>query len=122
MIRLKIAVGILLILIIFSTVSEIFINYSCEEIADKISHIEELVDSENVEAELEKAAVKLEEAWYSFKDKAAFLARGDKLTDAEITLSRILPLIEEKSEELKAELAELKKEIMYINKSENLFF
>lgn len=122
MIRLKISIGILAILIIFCTVSEIFINKSCDSMVEKISELESMADSENLSEELEKSVDKLEKKWDSFKSKAIFLARGDKLTDASFTLSRILPLIEEKSDELKAELSQLKSEINHIKESENLFF
>jgi len=122
MIRLKISIGILAILIIFCTVSEIFINKSCDSMVEKISELESMADSENLSEELEKSVDKLEKKWDSFKSKAIFLARGDKLTDASFTLSRILPLIEEKSDELKAELSQLKSEIIHIKESENLFF
>ena len=122
MIRLKISIGILAILIIFCTVSEIFINKSCDSMVEKISELESMADSENLSEELEKSVDKLEKKWDSFKSKAVFLARGDKLTDASFTLSRILPLIEEKSDELKAELSQLKSEINHIKESENLFF
>lgn len=122
MIRLKISIGILAILIIFCTVSEIFINKSCDSMVEKISELESMADSENLTEELEKSVDKLEKKWDSFKSKAIFLARGDKLTDASFTLSRILPLIEEKSDELKAELSQLKSEINHIKESENLFF
>ena len=122
MIRLKISIGILAILIIFCTVSEIFINKSCDSMVEKISELESMADSENLSEELERSVDKLEKKWDSFKSKAIFLARGDKLTDASFTLSRILPLIEEKSDELKAELSQLKSEINHIKESENLFF
>lgn len=122
MIRLKISIGILAILIIFCTVSEIFINKSCDSMVEKISELESMADSENLSEELEKSVDKLEKKWDSFKSKAIFLARSDKLTDASFTLSRILPLIEEKSDELKAELSQLKSEINHIKESENLFF
>ncbi len=106
MTRVKISVGILSAMIIASILSGIWINKHC----DRLIGLTEKISSAYIEGDLksaQKTAEQLEHEWDSFRGKATMMIKSDKLSEIERLCERIIPLIENDSDEIGAELDEL---------------
>ena len=117
--RIKISMGILALMVVFSGLSGFFVHKNCAELVSEIATIEKFVSDGDLES-AEKSAKLLEKNWNRFSKAAVLFVRSDKLTEAESTVSRIIPLIQTDCDELTAELSELKSRIIHISDSEKI--
>ena len=117
--RIKISIVILAIMVIFGCFSGLFIHKKCSELVNAITIIEKSVSDGDLES-AENKAKSLEKKWSQFSQTAVLFVRSDKLTEAESTISRIIPLIQTDCDELSAELSELKSRIQHISDSEKI--
>ena len=107
----------LFLLVGISVFSGIYINMSCNKIIDKIEQIDVSSHRNDMESAA-KTASELMDEWEKFNKIASLLIHNDKLTEAQFSLARILPLIESENDELGAELSELKSAVEHISEGE----
>ncbi|MDE5764182.1 MAG: DUF4363 family protein [Ruminococcus sp.] len=105
MTRIKISLGILLLLIAVSIFSGQWINKSCRNLMNISSHAEEIFSQGDIQQTLEITR-QLEKEWEHFSSKAKIFIRSNKLSDIDRLCARINNLAENQSEELTAELKE----------------
>ena len=106
MTRVKISAAILLVLIIISIVSGIWVNKCCNEMIVKTSQIaQQSMNGDTAAAQ--NAAVMLENDWNSFNNIASVLLRNEKLTEAERIVSRIRLMTEFDEKEIIPQTSEL---------------
>ena len=106
MTRVKISAAILLVLIIISIVSGIWVNKCCNEMIVKTSQIAQQSMNGDIAA-AQNAAVMLENDWNSFNNIASVLLRNEKLTEAERIVSRIRLMTEFDEKEIIPQTSEL---------------
>jgi hypothetical protein len=118
MTRVKTSICILLILIIFSIGSGIFINSKCSKLLGLAENARASAASgDYIEAGL--YTEEFEECWEKLRPVAVIMIRSDRIYDISRISSRIPSLLDEESEELTAELDELK-EMIYLLKTGEL--
>ena len=106
MTRVKISAAILLVLIIISIVSGIWVNKCCNEMIVKTSQIaQQSMNGDTAAAQ--NAAVMLENDWNNFNNIASVLLRNEKLTEAERIVSRIRLMTEFDEKEIIPQTSEL---------------
>ncbi len=106
MTRVKISAAILLVLIIISIVSGIWVNKCCNEMIVKTSQIaQQSMNGDTAAAQ--NAAVMLENDWNNFNNIASVLLRNEKLTEAERIVSRIRLMTEFDKKEIIPQTSEL---------------
>ncbi len=115
--RVRMSIGILCILIIISTLTELWITRRCRALVDEISAVSECYDSGESGA-AEVAAEKLGRKWDDFRKTAAFLVKNDRLSEIDRINSRIIYLIKSNNDELHSDLSELRHMIENLEKSE----
>lgn len=115
--RVRMSIGILCILIIISTLTELWITRRCRALVDEISAVSECYDSGERES-AEAAAEKLSRKWDDFRKSAAFLVKNDRLSEIDRINSRIIYLIKSNNDELQSDLSELRHMIENLEKSE----
>ncbi len=107
MTRVKTSIGILAVLIIISISTGLWVNIKCRELINQTSRTLDYCINGDTEA-AEKSAAELEENIESFKKTATVIIKADKLNEIDRLCSRITPLLKSGSEEITAELEELK--------------
>ena len=107
MTRVRISAVILLILILSGSFMSIWVNRRCDDMLGDLNRLSIMAENGQTEA-LSESARELNKKWESFRRRASFLVRYDKLVEADRISARIVQLSEYEGEELKAELAELR--------------
>lgn len=107
MTRVKISVGIILVLAAVSVFSGIWVNGRCREMMSQTDQAAELFLQGNSD-EAEKAAQELQKEWESFRSVAAVLLHNDKLLEIDRLCARATGLADSQSEEFVSELTEIK--------------
>ena len=107
MTRIRISVGILLLLVIASMVSGIWVNIGCGRHIDTAYTVEEL-SSRDRQAEAVDAAKKLESDWANFRSFSAVIVKNNKLAEIDRVCTRISYYAENGSDDLVPELIELR--------------
>lgn len=113
MTRFKISICILAGMIILSIFSGVWINSKCNRILEVI----ETIESSDKESALESSK-ELEKIWKNFRKYAAVIIKNDKLSEIERIDSRIMYLIQDGSDEIGADLAELKQMVLMLRDGE----
>ena len=108
MTRIKLSLAILILLFGISFGSQIWIDSKCRSITSVIAQTEELIMNGNQSKAVESAKL-LSGEWEDFRKFAGIFVRRNKLTEADRLCARVRSLAENDSEELLAELSELKK-------------
>lgn len=117
MTRVKICTGILCVMVGMSIFFSVLINKKCRGFIKDTETIWAYYESGNFEkAYLESE--KLEDEWENFRSYASVLLHNGKLTEIDRISSRIIYLVENRSEELHSDLTELKHMIESITKGE----
>lgn len=117
MTRVKICTGILCVMVGMSIFFSVLINKKCRGFIKDTETIWGYYESGNFEkAYLESE--KLEDEWENFRSYASVLLHNGKLTEIDRISSRIIYLVENRSEELHSDLTELKHMIESITKGE----
>lgn len=106
MIRVKLSVGILLLVIITGAASHFWIRNQCNQLTRQAQTALEYMDEDDVRA-AEQAMHELAEDWNSLRKKAAFFVRENKLLEVDRVCGRIIELKIDDSGEAGAELSEL---------------
>lgn len=117
MTRVKISGGILLLLIIISIFSSVWINRRCNAMLVTVSEISRTVGKGRND-EASECAKRLNADWESFREGASVLLKNDKLTEIDRLYSRIVYLAENEEDEMAAELAELRDMLEMLKSSE----
>lgn len=107
MTRLKISICILAALIGVSVFSGVSINKSCTELIELTEQLHGHIDAKRT-SDAEKTAGEFLKTWRKFRKYAAVMIKSDKLSEIDSTGSRIIYLIESDSDEVSAEVAELR--------------
>ena len=107
MTRVRISVGVLLLLIIISIFSSVWINRRCDSMLSEVELIHELAENGDAEAVTGKAR-ELNDEWERFREGASVLLKYDRLIEIDRLCSRIVHLAENEEDEMAAELAELR--------------
>jgi hypothetical protein len=117
MTRVKISVGILCVMVGMSIFFTILINRKCSGFIKDTETIWEYYEAGDFD-EAYRESEKLEDEWESFRSYATVLMHNGKLTEIDRISSRIVYLVENRSEELHSDLTELKHMIESIKKGE----
>ncbi|MBQ8297832.1 MAG: DUF4363 family protein [Ruminococcus sp.] len=117
MTRVKISAGILSLLIILSIFFGIRINRRCDELLQLTDDIRISIEKNDSSSAL-AAAEKLEQRWEAFRKTASIMVKSDKMTEISRINSRIIPMLENGSEEISADLDELSEMIRLLQNSE----
>lgn len=115
--RVRISTFILILLIVLSLVSGVWVNISCNAMLKNVEEVQTFVQSEDIRA-AEEAAVLFRKKWEHFRKTANLVVKSDKLSEIDRICSRIEPLLIEESDEIKAELEELFKMITVLRDGE----
>lgn len=107
MTRVRISLGVLLLLVVTSTFTSLWVNRRCGAMLDDINKLG-IIAENGYSEELAGLAEKLNEEWESFRSRASVLVKYDKLVEIDRLCSRIVQLSDEDNEEFTAELAELR--------------
>ena len=106
MTRVKISVGIILILAAVSVFSGIWVNSRCREMMSQTAQATELFLQGSSDEAVE-AAQELQKEWESFRSVAAVLLHNDKLSEIDRLCARVTGLADSESEEFVSELTEI---------------
>lgn len=106
MTRIKISIFIIILLILTSIFSGVWINSRCQSLIELSSQAEDLFSSDEKEKAIE-ITKKIETEWEDFRAGAAVLLQNNKLSEIDRTCARIKHLAENDSDELLSELTEL---------------
>lgn len=117
MTRVKICAGILCVMVGMSIFFSILINKKCSGFIKDTETIWEYYEAGAFD-EAYRESEKLEDEWEEFRNYASVLLHNGKLTEIDRISSRIIYLVENRSEELHSDLTELKHMIESIKKSE----
>ena len=117
MTRVKICTGILCVMVGMSIFFSILISKKCSGFAKDTETIWEYYETGDFEKAYHESE-KLEDEWEDFRSYAAILMHNGKLTDIDRISSRIVYLVQNRSEELHSELSELKHMIESLTKGE----
>lgn len=115
--RVRISVGILLLMIGISVFFNYRISVNCDKLIEIVETVEDNVRNNNKSEALENA-YQFEESFTDFHTESLMMIRGDKLSEVENCYVRIVPLIETDNNELLPELIELKNILIHLKKSE----
>jgi hypothetical protein len=107
MTRVRISLGVLLLLVVTSTFTSLWVNRRCGAMLDDINKLG-IIAENGYSEELAVLVEKLNEEWESFRSRASVLVKYDKLVEIDCLCSRIVQLSDEYNEEFTAELAELR--------------
>lgn len=106
MTRVKISLFIMALLVVTSFFSGVYINSGCEKLLERVNAVQEL-SSEGDTAEAINYAQLFSREWEQFRKTASAMVKSDKLSEIDRIGARIIPLIEEQSDEVSADLKEL---------------
>ena len=107
MTRVRISVGILLLLVGLSVFSGVWVDRRCSRLLRQTDSIEELYSRGDLFGAASEAE-RMESDWEDFRQKAKVALKNNKLTDIDRICSRIVRLTSCGSEEVTAELDELR--------------
>ena len=117
MTRVRISAGILLLLLGVSVFAGIWVERRCSSLMSRIDTVGELYASGDI-AGASAEAGEMESDWEDFRQKAKVILKNSKLTDIDRICSRIVHLTECGSEEVPAELSELRHMLRELKSSE----
>lgn len=107
MTRVRLSAVILLILVLSGSFVSVWVDRRCDDMLGDLNRLS--IIAENGQSDmLSESARELNEKWESFRSRATFLVRYDKLVEADRLSSRIVQLSENEGEELRAEIAEMR--------------
>ncbi len=121
MTRVKISLAIILILIGGSIFSGVWTNSRCENMIQMLDETVQCVIDGDAEGAKAKAR-EFSSVWDSFRKKASTLVRSDRLSEADRIKSRIIHLIENGSDEIEADLDELRNILRLLREGELPYF
>lgn len=121
MTRVKISAFILGALIVLGVFSGIWVNKRCDELLALAGSVRTYSENGYTESAL-KAAGELRSCWESFHRIANIMVKSDKLSEISRINARIVPLLENESDELSAELDELTEMLAALQKGEEPVF
>ncbi|MBP5431901.1 DUF4363 family protein [Ruminococcus sp.] len=107
MTRVRISLGVLLLLVVTSAFTSLWVNWRCGEMIDDINKLG-IIAENGYSEECAGLAEELNERWENFRSRASVLVKYDKLVEIDRLCSRIVRLSEEGNGEFTAELAELR--------------
>lgn len=117
MTRIKICFAILASLIGISIFSGIMVAGQCRKLSEDISSISESL-SLGKTADASELAKHMKNEWKGFRSKATLIINNSRLTEIDIVINRIPPMINSSCDEASAELAELAAMTEHLKKSE----
>ena len=117
MIRIKISIGIILVIITLGITGFFLLDRKTDRVISLIDQTKYLSDSGQKNAALE-CAEKLIEEWNEYHINASIFVNNDKITMAQSSMSRIISLIEQDVDELNAELDCARSALRWIVESE----
>ncbi len=107
MTRIKISAGIILLLILTSIFSGVWINNQCKSIISLSEQTGEIFSDGDKEKAMQ-IIEQIETKWENFRKTASMLIQNNKLSEIDRICARIKYLAQNDSEELLSELSELK--------------
>ena len=117
MTRVKISCVILDVMVGISAFFAVLINRKCNDFIDRTDDIWELYVSGDHEGACDKAK-EFEEKWEDFRKYSSMMVDSEKLTEIDRISARVIYLAEGDSEELHAELMELRHMVEALKKGE----
>lgn len=117
MARIKICLGILATLIGIGIFSGIWVGSQCKSLSEDIAAISEQLSLGRTEDAAELAK-KMEKKWEGFRSSATVLINNSRLTEIDMIVCRIAPMINDNCDEASAELEELSIITELLRKSE----
>lgn len=115
--RVKLCFGILIAIIILGITGILVIEYKTDDIIKLIDETRYYSDQGDTENALESVG-NLEAKWEKYHKLASMIIRNDKISAVQDSISRIRPLIEGNNDELNAEFADARSNLMWIIESE----
>lgn len=115
--RVKLCFGILIAIIILGITGILVIEYKTDDIIKLIDETRYYSDQGDTENALESVG-NLEAKWEKYHKLASMIIRNDKISAVQDSISRIRPLIEANNDELNAEFADARSNLMWIIESE----
>lgn len=106
MTRVKISICILFFVISASIFSSVWVNIKCSRLIDISQEVGTLSSAGDTSAAI-SAAQELSIRWEDFRTAAGTLVKSEKLSEIDRICSRIIPMLENSSDELSADLTEL---------------
>lgn len=117
MTRIKISCGILLLIIIMGISGYFLLKHEVNEVIDNIDKTQALSDEGRIDEALAAADLLLKD-WDKFHTYASVFVNNNKISPAQISISRIKPLIESGNDELSAEYETARSALKWIIESE----
>lgn len=117
MIRIKISFVIIVLIIVLGISGFFVLKQKTNDVIELIDETKAFSDSENTEKALDSVEI-LMEKWDKFHTYASVFINNEKISVAQSSIARLKSLIEEKSDEVSAELETAKSALKWIIESE----
>lgn len=119
--RLRISIALMIVILAFCIFSVCKVNKYGKELIEIIDSITYSLENNETEKALAEAK-DMNVYWDKLRNKSSMLVQNEKLLSIESSLTRIVPYIENDSDELTAELEMVRKNIIWLCSSEIPYF
>lgn len=115
--RVKIAVTLIVLIIIYSVTSLFILDNQNDLLKGRIEKIQQVYESGDVEGAL-ALSNKLNDFWHSYERKVTMIIHDDALANLNISIAKVTPFISNENDELIAEIQAIYHQIDQIYEEE----
>lgn len=115
--RVKIAVTLIVLIIIYSVTSLFILDNQNDLLKGRIENIQQVYESGDVEGAL-ALSNELNDFWHSYERKVTMIIHDDALANLNISIAKVTPFISNKNDELIAEIQAIYHQIDQIYEEE----
>lgn len=115
--RVKIAVTLIVLIIIYSVTSLFILDNQNDLLKGRIEKIQQVYESGDVEGAL-ALSNELNDFWYSYERKVTMIIHDDALANLNISIAKVTPFISNENDELIAEIQAIYHQIDQIYEEE----
>ena len=115
--RVKIAVTLIVLIIIYSVTSLFILDNQNDLLKGRIEKIQQVYESGDVEGAL-ALSNELNDFWHSYERKVTMIIHDDALTNLNISIAKVTPFISNENDELIAEIQAIYHQIDQIYEEE----
>lgn len=115
--RVKIAVSLIVLIIIYSVTSLLILDNQNDLLKGRIEKIQQVYESGDVEGAL-ALSNELNDFWHSYERKVTMIIHDDALANLNISIAKVTPFISNENDELIAEIQAIYHQIDQIYEEE----
>ena len=115
--RVKIAVTLIVLIIIYSVTSLFILDNQNDLLKGRIENIQQVYESGDVEGAL-ALSNELNDFWHSYERKVTMIIHDDALANLNISIAKVTPFISNENDELSAEIQAIYHQIDQIYEEE----